>query len=84
MSPHVPITDLVNELCGRFYVEPANVARVVIDPHAVTLDIYKLNDEGRKYTVDADGQPCAGRYRRMGEADSSKPAMERLVIAVKT
>lgn len=82
-TPHVPITDLVEQLCKRFLVEPRNVYRIEITPHEAVVDHYRLNDEGEKFVVDANGVPVKGKYA--GEVEEScEPAMERLVVAVKT
>ena len=52
--------DLVHAICTHYDVDPKNVRDIHITPRAITIDLYELNNEGRKF-IKEDGNVAIRR-----------------------
>lgn len=56
----VKIGDVLDELCARFGLEKQNCSAIHIMPDKIRFDVYRVNDEGKKY-VDETGRVAKDR-----------------------
>jgi hypothetical protein len=48
-TPKVDLHDLIEGICGRLGVAPADVGQIVLTPTTATLTIFENNENGNHY-----------------------------------